>query len=133
LKETDIQKAAITQFRKTYPSLCWEFLNEKKVKQKCQWLIASLNGVNLSGKKAFMTINSMKSQGMVSGEADLHLPIPSKGGEFHSLYIELKTKVGVQSKGQKVFQEKAKSIDCDYIICRSVEEVMIAIKEHLGY
>ena len=133
MKESDIQKESIKLFRIKYPDLCWTFVDEKGKNQKCQWLIASLNGVNLSGKKAFMIINSMKSQGMVDGEADLHLPIKSKNLNWNSLYIELKTDIGKQRLSQKAFQVQAYRIGCNYLICRSADEVMAVIKDHLGY
>ena len=141
MKESDIQKCVISQFRVKYPELCWSFIDEKKKLQKCQWLKASMNGAAYmkSSSVAYRvnTIVSLKKQGMLIGEADLELPIPNK--KYNGLFIELKTKKnkplktvdGRQSKGQIEFEVQAKKIGWNYVLCRSIESAMSAIEQHL--
>lgn len=138
MKESDIQKGVISQFRVKYPELCWSFIDEKKKLQKCQWLKASLNGANLGGGgRIFALIKSLKSSGMLIGEADLELPIANK--KYNGLFIELKTKKnkilktvdGRQAKGQIEFEEQAKKIGWNYALCRSIESAMFEIDQYL--
>ncbi len=130
LSESQIQKGIIAVFRIQYPQHCWEFTNEKKKIVTCQWLKASLNGVNLgSGVKVFRIINSLKAQGMLSGESDLELPIPNI--KFNGLFLELKIENGKQQPSQIAFEEASKAIGWDYQIARSIDEGMKIIDNHL--
>lgn len=46
-----------------------------------------MNGVN-KGKRAYITVNSLKAQGMTVHESDLCFLVPANG--FHGLLIEMK-------------------------------------------
>lgn len=142
MKESDIQKQSIAWFRLQYrKEYCWSFVNEKKVTTICSWLKASMNGINLNhggSKSAMMIRKSAKEQGMCVGEADLELPIANK--YYTGLFIELKLpedkirkqKAGKQQKSQIAFEEQAKKIRWNYVICRSVSDVKQAVDSHLS-
>lgn len=80
------------------------------------------------------TVNAIECKkkigmGMREGVADLHLTIPNHG--LHSLYIEIKTPVGVQSRVQKDFEASVTAQGHGYVICRDVDQFIKAVQIHL--
>ena len=67
--------------------------------------------------------NRMKSMGVKTGVSDLAL-VTSSG----TIYIEVKTPTGTQSKDQKEFQQQVESLGQKYFVVRSLEECQIIIK-----
>lgn len=61
--------------------------------------------------------NRMKAMGVKTGVSDLAL-ITSEG----TIYIELKTATGTQSKDQKEFQRQIESLGQKYYIVRSLDD-----------
>lgn len=61
--------------------------------------------------------NRMKAMGVKTGVSDLAL-ITSEG----TIYIELKTATGTQSKDQKEFQRQVESLGQKYYIVRSLDD-----------
>lgn len=70
-----------------------------------------------------------KSLGVVSGVADLMLLVPS--GRYHGLCIEMKDEKGRQKPAQAEWQAIVEAQGYKYIICRSLEQFKIIIKEYL--
>lgn len=70
-----------------------------------------------------------KSLGVVSGVADLMLLVPS--GRYHGLCIEMKDEKGRQKPAQAEWQVIVEAQGYKYIICRSLEQFKITIKEYL--
>lgn len=70
-----------------------------------------------------------KSLGVVSGVADLMLLVPS--GRYHGLCIEMKDEKGRQKPAQAEWQAIVEAQGYKYIICRSLEQFKITIKEYL--
>lgn len=53
-----------------------------------------------------------------------------KGGK--AIFIEVKTKRGVQSEDQKLFEQSCKLFGAIYILARSVKDVEDALRGHIG-
>ncbi len=70
-----------------------------------------------------------KSLGVVSGVADLLLLVASGG--YHGLCIEMKDEKGRQKPAQAEWQAIVEAQGYKYIICRSLEQFKITIKEYL--
>lgn len=70
-----------------------------------------------------------KSLGVVSGVADLLLLVPS--GRYHGLCIEMKDEKGRQKPAQAEWQAIVEAQGYKYVICRSLEQFKIIIKEYL--
>ena len=101
--ESKLQKTCIVWFRLQYPGL------EKL-------LFAVPNG----SKRDRITAAILKSEGVVSGVADLILLIPKKG--YASLCIEMKAGKNKQSDNQIAWQQTAEAAGNRYVVCRSFEE-----------
>lgn len=125
MTEAQEQKEIISWFRNTYPQY-----------KNCTRL--SMNGVN-KGKKSYITVNSLKAQGMTVGESDLCFLIPNKG--FHGLLIELKSTVWNPKQMSKKQRESHKK-QLDYLeemtglgyvstICIGKEAAIDTIKAYL--
>ena len=71
----------------------------------------------------------MKAEGMTAGVSDLILLVPSKG--YHSLCIEMKAEKGRQTEHQKQWQKHAERHGNKYVICRSFEDAVNAVREYL--
>lgn len=67
----------------------------------------------------------LKGLGVVPGVADL---VVLWGGG--AILIELKTKSGRQSPAQRAWATKAEACGCSYHLCRSVDDVVAALRGH---
>lgn len=70
-----------------------------------------------------------KSLGVVSGVADLLLLVASGG--YHGLCIEMKDEKGRQKPAQAEWQAIVEAQGYKYVICRSLEQFKIIIREYL--
>ena len=116
-EESRIQAACVKWFRLQYPKL--------------QRLIFSVpNGAVLKGKPEERAIQMriVKSEGLVPGVADIFLSVPSC--DLCGLYIETKTKKGEQSDNQKLFELDAVAQGYGYVIVRSIDEFMNAVRKY---
>lgn len=109
--ESDLQIRCVYAFRLMYP----------KLKMR---LFAIPNG----GFRSAIEAAIMRDEGVLPGVLDLFLSLPKK--EFGGLYIEMKTDKGRLSNYQADF---IKEMEGDYkcVVCRSVEDFLIAVKEYL--
>lgn len=99
--ESKLQQVCVKWFRMQYPNLL---------------IYAIPNG----GKRGIITAKIMSAEGVLAGCGDLHIPIAR--GQYHSLYIEMKSATGRQQDSQKEFQRKVESFGNAYKICRSFDE-----------
>ena len=77
----------------------------------------------------YVQLKQLKAKGMRRGVSDLHI---MGGGKM--LFVELKTATGVQSKFQKLFEQKARFNKIGYLLLRSnqsIEECTTLILKHL--
>ena len=81
------------------------------------------------GYRTKTTARLMRSEGVMSGIPDLHIPIP-RGG-YASLYIEMKNgKAGVLSDRQKEMIPRLRGYGNKVVVCRSLEEFRAAVEEY---
>lgn len=102
--EHDLQKLIVRWFRKEYP----------------EYLLFSTNNEACYRNSYFL------ESGVLSGVSDLVIVLPNK-----ILFVELKTSDGRQSKNQKEFEVKIKSLNFNYHVIRSLDEFKELIKSHL--
>lgn len=67
----------------------------------------------------FLTVNGNPINIGLPGEADLTLF--AKGGK--TVFVEVKTPTGRQSKQQKAFQKRVEELGFEYMIARSLEDI----------
>jgi len=111
--ESKLQIECVKWFRYQYPN--YRML-----------LFAIPNG----GKRNAITAQILKSEGVVSGVADLFLSIPK--GKFHGLYIEMKYGKGIQSDNQKEFEKNVIAMGYKYIITNSLYDFVKEIDLYMG-
>lgn len=83
------------------------------------------------GKRNLREAQIMKAEGVTAGVSDLILLCPSRDGRHNTLCIEMKTERGKQTALQKAWQKQAEKQGNNYVICRSLDEFMQAIRQHL--
>jgi hypothetical protein len=90
-----------------------------------RWIYANQNGINLSGLKEEdrnKLITKLINEGLKKGVCDLFLPVRSPN---HSgLYIEMKSKTGSLSKGQKEFKTFVEGQGFKVVVPRSAREAL---------
>lgn len=111
--ESVIQQNCVKWFRLQYPQLA-------------RLLIAIPNG----GARRKIEGAILKAEGVMPGAADLQLIFPN--GNYHGLFIEMKTKDGVQRESQKAFQHDVEWAGFKYAICRSLDDFMSLISSYLN-
>lgn len=102
--EHEIQKSVVRWFKKNYPN----------------YIIFSTNNEATFKNQYFL------ESGVLSGVSDLVVILPNK-----VLFVELKTERGKQSKSQKEFEVKIKSLNYNYYIIRNLENFKELIKSIL--
>ncbi len=106
-EESKIQQAVVRWFRLQYP----------------KYIIAAVpNGGYRNTKEAAI----MQREGILAGFSDLMII-----AQHNVLFLEMKTKDGLQSDKQKEFQNKVSMLGFEYIICRSFEQSVLAIERWL--
>ena len=82
------------------------------------------------GQRNVIVAAKLKTEGVLSGVPDLHIPIAKNG--FHGLYIELKNgKTGKVSDNQKTIMEKLQSEGYRCEVCRSFDEFRTIIDNYM--
>ena len=87
-----------------------------------------LHAIPNGGKRNMPEAVRLKAEGVLAGMPDLHLPVARNG--YNSLYIEIKTQTGRQTKRQKEVQEALEMHGNLVLVCRTAEN---GIKEILNY
>ena len=109
--EHDIQVNCVNYFRLRYPK---------------GLIYAIPNG----GQRNVIVASKLKSEGVLSGVPDLHIPIAKKG--YNGLYIELKNgKSGKVSDNQLTIMEKLQSEGYRCEVCRSFDEFKTIIDNYM--
>lgn len=124
--ESKLQIACIAWFRmqwRQYERLLW----------------ATPNG----GKRDAREAARLKTEGVLSGVADITLSVPKKQASrigtsnyafkiiSHGLYVELKYGPGKQSAAQIAFEQAVTAQGYQYSVCRTLEEFMNIINTYL--
>lgn len=81
------------------------------------------------GARDAVTGRKLKDEGVLAGVADLMLAVAR--GEWHGLFIEMKTKSGSQRETQKEFQRNVEIQGYKYIICRNFDEFREQVLDYL--
>lgn len=115
-REHDLQVACVRWFRFSYPKY-----------RELLWAIP--NGAVL--KKGGHEWGKLKAEGAMAGVADLFLMLPS--GEYHGLFIEMKTDKGKQQPSQKDFEQNAIAYDYAYAMPRSTIEFERVVRNYIEY
>lgn len=111
-EEHRIQCSCVRWFRLKYP-------------QYAHNLFAVPNG----GRRDQTTAAKLKAEGVLAGVADLILLRPNA---YHgALLIEMKTRTGRQRDSQREWQRLIEADGYKYVICRSLDDFMLAINDYL--
>jgi len=72
----------------------------------------------------------MKRMGVLKGASDLFMAWPK--GDYHGLFIEVKSKTGKPSAEQKAFLQRMRDVGYRAEICYGADEVINTIKDYLS-
>lgn len=116
--ESELQQTCVKWFRLQY---------------KKYLLLSIPNGAVLRGDKAERAIQMsiLKAEGLYVGAADLLLLLPK--GKFHGLFVEMKTKIGVQSEYQKKFEKIVVEQGYGYAIARTFDDFQRIIESYIKH
>lgn len=112
-EESDIQKAFIKWINLQYP-------------KSAAFIMHIPNG----GKMTAIRGKRLKDLGVKAGVADILFMC--KNNNFGGLWLEFKTKKGIQSKSQKEFENLCNAAQYDYQIVRNIEEAILAFKRYIS-
>lgn len=111
--------------------------NEHRIQCACIRLFRYLypNGIIYAipngGQRNAIVAAKLKAEGVLAGVPDIHIPMARNG--YHSLYIEMKNgKNGILSDKQKDVIDRLRNEGHKVVVCRSVEEFEIEIKEYFN-
>ena len=90
----------------------------------------SLNGVPLDRKTAAITMGMAKKSGLVVGESDLFIAVPSHG--YHGLFIEMKKPGGTASKNQLEYVADMRANGYAAEICQGADEAINFFRNYLA-
>ncbi|MGL6008513.1 MAG: VRR-NUC domain-containing protein [Culicoidibacterales bacterium] len=118
--ESDIQIQCVKEFKLRFPKYADD-------------LFAIPNGAKVGGKvnkKGFpIGAKRLKDEGMLSGAADLQFAVPF--GDFHGLFIEMKTPINDLSPAQRKFLKRRAELDYAVEVCKSTEQFMSVIMSYM--
>ena len=93
--------------------------------------LAALYAVPNGGNRDIVAASKLKAEGTMPGVADYHLPVAR--GKYHSLYVELKTETGRQSKAQKDFEALVTSHGNAYVVAHGWGKAGAALLQYLSH
>lgn len=112
--ESDTQRACIMWFRLQYR---WP-----------EYVIFSIpNGIRTS---SFHQAAIAKAEGLLKGVPDLCVPLPR--GNYHGLYIEMKSLTGRVDPDQRVMLDKLESEGYKTAVCRTLEEFQNVVQGYMA-
>lgn len=120
--ESELQQSCVEWFAYQYPQY-WLF----SVKNSSKMGGKKVKGKN--GKEIPLEAIIAKREGLRKGVADLQLLYGN--GEHYSLFLELKTDTGSQSKEQKEFEAYCNQNKFKYVVVRSLEQFINEVKNYL--
>ena len=106
-----------------------EFIRWVRLSEKRHKALALLYAVPNGGHRNITTARKMKAEGVKAGVPDICLPVPN--GAYSSLYIEMKTEKGRQSKIQEEYAALLEAFGSCYRICRNAHEAISTVKNYL--
>lgn len=92
-------------------------------------LAANLIAIPNGGARRKSEAAIMKAEGVTAGAADLALFFPR--GQYHGLFIEMKTPVGRQTEKQKEWQDAVETAGYKYVIARSIDQFIKIVNDYL--
>lgn len=111
MNEASLQRQIISTFRANFPKYAWcLFAIENKRKTDKGYLL--------------------KSQGVLSGVADLCLALPTE--KHGALYIELKFGKNKQTESQLEFEREMKMHGNNYVLCYTLHDAIDNILNHIN-
>lgn len=111
LTEAQLQAMCVAYFRDQFPDYI---------------IVASLNGIKLSGKQKYGVVEQQRKEGMLKGWPDLEVLLPHE-----TIYIEMKIPGGKQSQEQKDIEAKLTELNKKYYLCFSFTEFKEIITNNL--
>lgn len=93
--------------------------------------LSLLHAIPNGGHRHKAVAARMKAEGVRRGVPDLCLPVAS--GEYHGLYIEMKSHKGRLSSEQKEWADALESQGYRFQMCRSWQEAAMTIADYLGF
>jgi hypothetical protein len=81
------------------------------------------------GQRNTIVASKLKSEGVLSGVPDLHIPVAKQG--FHGLYIEMKAGKNKPTNNQILIISKLKNEGYKCEICYSLDEFIGIVKKYL--
>jgi hypothetical protein len=114
---------------------------ESKIQQQCvQWfrysfpkklIFAIPNGVLIGGNQLqrIKRWNILKAEGATSGVPDLLICFPS--GQYHGLFVEMKTEKGKLSEAQKTIHSQLINSGYCVKICRSLDDFIQTVHKYV--
>ena len=134
-EKTVAQKKAVKHIESEIQQSCVKWFADQ-----CQpyWLFSVKNSSKMGGKKVKgkngkeipLEAIIAKREGLRKGVADLQLLYGN--GEHYSLFLEIKTNVGTQSKDQKDFEAYCNQNKFRYEIIRSLDQFIRVVNEYIG-
>ena len=108
----------------------WFYTNPQT---KTMLLFSVPNGAKFAGsaRQRASQWKRLEKEGCLAGTPDLQLCHPA--GDFHGLFIEMKTPKGRQSKTQALFEQRALDAGYKYVICRSLEEFIDTVQGYIEH
>ena len=98
---------------------------ETKLQNAIRAELSRIGIVRRNNVGTFLTVYGKPIVIGLPGEADLTLF--AKGGK--TVFIEIKTAAGRQSKQQRAFEKRVKELGFDYVIMRSLEDARELVRE----
>jgi len=92
--------------------------------------LALLYAIPNGGDRHKVVAGKLKAEGVRRGVPDLHLPVSR--GEYHSLYIEMKTCSGRLSAEQRNRRELLVNEGNAYVVCRTLNEGLSVLGMYLN-
>ena len=95
-------------------------------------IFAVPNGAMLGGGRVgAIRMNALKAEGLRPGVCDLMLPAPR--GEWHGMFIEMKTKTGTLSENQKEFIAAVEKQGYYTAVCYGAEDAIEQLTFYLQH
>lgn len=122
-EESDLQQECVAWFNTNHPQY-WLFSVKNSSKMGGKIITAK------NGKQIPLEAIIAKREGLRAGVADLQLLFGN--GEHYSLFLELKTETGTQSKEQKEFEAYCNQNKFKYVVIRSLREFINNVTNYIN-
>lgn len=122
-EESDLQQECVAWFNSNHPQY-WLFSVKNSSKMGGKTITAK------SGKQIPLEAIIAKREGLRAGVADLQLLFGN--GEHYSLFLEMKTETGTQTKEQKEFEAYCNANKFKYVVIRTLIEFINTITAYIN-